>query len=119
MHMCSNFWCTLHQASVILWYPYCRFADNPLVTSEPHIRFYAGAPLVSSTGHRLGSLCIIDRKPRTLDAESCNVLCNFAEVIIRELEKDRLRVRAAFPAVLDHLLHMRLRAAGLVRVLVY
>ena len=71
----------------------CRFAENPLVVNEPFIRFYAGAPLVTSTGHRLGSLCIIDRKPRELEAESCNVLINFAEIIVRELEKEQMRVR--------------------------
>lgn len=59
--------------------------------NEPFIRFYAGAPLVTSTGHRLGSLCIIDRKPRELEAESCNVLINFAEIVVRELEKERMR----------------------------
>lgn len=41
-----------------------RFAGNPYVTGEPHIRFYAGAPLTYDNAIRLGSLCIIDRKPR-------------------------------------------------------
>ena len=90
----------------LFWVP-CRFAENPLVLNEPFIRFYAGAPLITSTGHRLGSLCIIDRKPRELEAESCNVLINFAEVVMRELEKEKMRVRSpkprphAVPLILD------------------
>ncbi len=55
-----------------------RFADNPLVTGEPFIRFYAGAPLVSDDGFPLGSLCVIDRVPRAgltpLQAQGLRVL---------------------------------------------
>lgn len=69
-----------------------RFRDNSLVTGPPYIRFYAGSPLVTAEGHRLGSLCVIDPKPRKFDAESCNLLCNFAEMVVREIEKDKLRV---------------------------
>ncbi|GLC39870.1 hypothetical protein PLESTF_000919300 [Pleodorina starrii] len=69
-----------------------RFRNNPLVLGSPHIRFYAGCPLVATTGGglRLGSLCIIDNKPRPFDAESCNMLANMAEMVVREIEKDLL-----------------------------
>jgi hypothetical protein len=72
-----------------------RFADNPLVEGEPKIRFYAGAPLVASNGARLGSLCVIDTVPRSIDAEQCNVLVNFAEVVMREVEKEKTRLLEA------------------------
>ena len=70
------------------------------MTGAPHIRFYAGAPLVTSNGMRLGSLCVIDVKPRSLDAEQLMVLANFAEVVVREIEKDiaRVRLKLPFPA---------------------
>jgi diguanylate cyclase (GGDEF)-like protein len=62
-----------------------RFADNPMVTGEPGIRFYAGIPLRYLNGAKLGTLCIIDRKPRTLDDEDLAMLRDLAEMAEGEL----------------------------------
>ncbi|WP_457108579.1 diguanylate cyclase domain-containing protein [Methylobacterium sp. P5_C11] len=62
-----------------------RFATNPLVTGEPHIRFYAGAPLVLAPGIQLGSLCIIDRVPRTLSSQQQGQLRDLAEIVVAQL----------------------------------
>ena len=51
-----------------------RFADNPMVAGAPHIRFYAGAPLSSPSGHHIGTLCVIDTVPRTLGAVELSIL---------------------------------------------
>jgi len=67
-----------------------RFADNPLVTQEPHIRFYAGCPLSSQNGSKLGTLCIIDTKPRSLDPEDLDTLRDLASMVERELEAVQL-----------------------------
>ncbi len=62
-----------------------RFADNPLVTAEPYIRFYAGCPLVASDGSKVGTLCIIDRLPRTLRADQYIVLRDLAAWAANEI----------------------------------
>ncbi|GBD47053.1 GGDEF domain-containing protein [Methylopila sp. Yamaguchi] len=63
-----------------------RFADNPLVTGEPHLRFYAGAPLRTHDGHVLGALCIWDTKPQAFDEEQIRILDDLAKVVIDEME---------------------------------
>jgi len=72
-----------------------RFKDNALVTGPPNIRFYAGCPLISSGGnaYRYGSLCVIDTRPRhDIPAELYNLLVQFAELVVREIEKEKLTV---------------------------
>jgi GAF domain-containing protein len=61
------------------------FAANPLVTGKPHIRFYAGAPLTIAPGIRLGSLCIIDTKPRAFEPADMQRLAGLAQIVIGEL----------------------------------
>jgi len=62
-----------------------RFSDNPLVIKEPHIRFYAGYPLRFTDGSRLGTLCIIDQKPRNLNDDDFEALKDLASTAEREL----------------------------------
>lgn len=63
-----------------------RFAANPLVTGDPNIRFYAGAPLLTRDGHALGTVCVIDRSPRQLDAAQLESLQFMAQQVVVMLE---------------------------------
>jgi diguanylate cyclase (GGDEF)-like protein/PAS domain S-box-containing protein len=62
-----------------------RFRDNPLVTGDPQIRFYAGAPLTLPGGERIGTLCVIDRQPRRLMPEQAMTLHNLARAATEAL----------------------------------
>ena len=66
-----------------------RFFDSPLVTSEPHIRFYAGAPLIAPDGQAVGALCVMDRTPRTLTAEQVVALRTLSRHVVAQLELRR------------------------------
>ncbi|QNF35946.1 GAF domain-containing protein [Adhaeribacter swui] len=81
-----------------------RFYSNPLVTGNPNIRFYAGAPLVNSEGHRLGTLCVIDTEPRELSEAQKLALATLSEQVVahfelrkkkKELEQEKQQLHAA------------------------
>lgn len=63
-----------------------RFRENPLVVSEPHIRFYAGAPLINDDGYALGTLCVIDQKPRELATDEKEALKSLSRLVLAQLE---------------------------------
>ncbi|HYL65435.1 MAG TPA: GAF domain-containing protein [Candidatus Methylomirabilis sp.] len=63
-----------------------RFRNNPLVTSEPHIRFYAGAPLITEEGYALGTICVIDRTPREFSPGQRAALEALSRLVLAQLE---------------------------------
>lgn len=90
-----------------------RFRDNPLVTGPPGIRFYAGCPLVLSNKAKIGTLCIIDHRPRVLEPEDKAALCDLAAMVEREISAMQLAVtdaltkipnRRGFEGLADHAL---------------
>lgn len=64
-----------------------RFADNPLVTSDPFIRFYAGAPLILPNGLSVGTLCVIDTEPRAFTRIEQSILGALRDVVVEELTR--------------------------------
>lgn len=77
-----------------------RFQHNPFVTGDPHIRFYAGAPLITPEGVPLGTLCAIDRQPREFSPEQQAALSALARQVMQamELRKTVAQLRAAIEA---------------------
>lgn len=80
-----------------------RFSDNPLVTGEFGLRFYAGAPLVTPEGHALGTLCVVDRVPRTLSDRDAETLKGLARAVVTSLELRRAMRHMRELAVTDGL----------------
>ena len=98
-----------------------RFQNNPLVTGDPHIRFYAGIPLCTPEGHALGTLCVIDTIPRELNAQQKTALAMLSRQVFGHLrlrnqlkglrqvlaeklriEESRIASNALFQAFMDH-----------------
>ena len=95
-----------------------RFCDNPLVCGDPNIRFYAGYPISAPDGSRIGTLCIIDRKPREVSKEQLQLLRELGRMVEEELMATNdltidpvtgLSNRNGFLAIADHLLAMCVR----------
>jgi GAF domain-containing protein len=66
-----------------------RFRNNPLVRSDPYIRFYAGAPLINEEGYALGTLCVVDRTPRELAPDQKEALQALSRLVLAQLELRR------------------------------
>ena len=66
-----------------------RFRANPLVTENPNVRFYAGAPLISQEGYALGTLCVIDRVPREISPEQKESLKALSRLVVTQMELRR------------------------------
>ena len=83
-----------------------RFAENPYVTGEAHLRFYAGAPIETPDGHRLGTVCVLDREPRTPGESPVRQLENLADLAMEILGKREASIErdpALAQTVLDSL----------------
>lgn len=92
-----------------------RFCDNPLVCGDPNIRFYAGYPLAAPDGSRIGTLCIIDDKPRDISKEQLQLLRELGRMVEEELVATNMSTtdsstglsnRNGFNTIADHLLSM-------------
>ncbi|PZO49433.1 MAG: GGDEF domain-containing protein [Phormidesmis priestleyi] len=83
---------TIQQSNVLIvedTHQSAQFRDNPLVTGAPHIRFYAGTPLITPDGHALGSLCVIDYVPHQLTAKQLQALRALSRQVITQMELAR------------------------------
>ena len=105
-----------------------RFADNPLVTEEPHVRFYAGCPLRGPGGYRIGALCLIDTQPRHFDEEDRVTLRDLAAMVEGEFalvsqttvdELTQVANRRGFNSVAGHMLSLCRRTGAKAELLFF
>ena len=87
-----------------------RFEENPLVTQAPHLRFYAGAPLVDSNGLALGTIAVVDGQPRTFSDAQRVALKDLSTLVITALESRRRSLLLGRLALTDHLTGLANRA---------
>ncbi len=95
-----------------------RFRENPLVVGEPHIRFYAGAPLITPGGAGLGTICVIDNVPRSIGQEETRAIRVLAREVMTQMElrrtllevEERTAVLDTFSSSVAHDLRAPLRA---------
>jgi diguanylate cyclase (GGDEF)-like protein len=87
-----------------------RFQDNPLVTQPPHLRFYAGAPLVDPNGMALGTIAVVDSQPRTFSEAQGAALKDLSTLVITALENRRKALLLGRMALTDHLTGLANRA---------
>jgi len=76
-----------------------RFADNPLVLGEPFIRFYVGCPIKAPNGQTMGTLCLIDQKPRTVEPDELEALQDLAHMAEREMAATELAIADELTAI--------------------
>jgi diguanylate cyclase (GGDEF)-like protein len=87
-----------------------RFSSNPLVTLAPHLRFYAGIPIVNSAGHALGTFAVVDSKPRNFCEAQRNAMHDFSTLAMTALESRRRELRLGRLATTDYLTGLANRA---------
>jgi GAF domain-containing protein len=102
-----------------------RFRENPLVIGEPHVRFYAGTPLINEDGFALGTLCVLDHEPRQLDEAQKEAVNALGRLALRQMElrmnlqllkdalNDRTRAEHARELELKRLEEKLMRVMGL------
>jgi diguanylate cyclase (GGDEF)-like protein len=88
-----------------------RFFDSPLVLEEPHVRFYAGVPLVAPGGEALGTICVVDRKPRQLEPKQLDALRVLSRQVMTQMELRRLAAELEAYSATDGLTGLNNRRA--------